>query len=57
MANFKRHKSKRIVRCTLCTTFRWLGNGKDRFDVKTSREKSAADRMIRDFVRIVGGSD
>lgn len=28
MANFKRKKCKRTVRCTLCTQFRWMGNSK-----------------------------
>jgi hypothetical protein len=31
MANFKRKKSKRQVKCTICTTHRWKGNSKDRF--------------------------
>ncbi len=28
--NFKRKKSKKVVRCTLCTPHRWLGNHKER---------------------------
>lgn len=28
--NHKRKKSKRQVRCTLCTEHRWKGNTKDR---------------------------
>jgi len=31
MANFKRRKSPRSIRCTLCTPHRWRGNGRDRF--------------------------
>jgi len=31
MANFKRGKTKRSVRCTLCTPHRWMGNNKGRF--------------------------
>ena len=28
--NFKRKKTKRRVRCTLCTQFRWMGNSKSK---------------------------
>ena len=34
MANFKRKKSKRSVKCTMCTQFRWMGNGKNRRPAK-----------------------
>lgn len=30
MANFKRGKTKRNVRCTICTTHKWMGNNKGR---------------------------
>jgi hypothetical protein len=30
MANFKRGKTKRRVRCTLCTPHKWMGNNKGR---------------------------
>lgn len=30
MANHKRKKSKRSVRCTICTPWRWLGNSSER---------------------------
>lgn len=30
MAHFKRSRSKRSVRCTMCTQYRWLGNRPDR---------------------------
>lgn len=39
MANHKRKKSKRTVKCTLCTTHRWKGNGKDRFPFRDKRAK------------------
>jgi hypothetical protein len=32
--NHKRTKSKRSVRCTLCTKYTWLGNHKERHDRK-----------------------
>jgi hypothetical protein len=41
MANFKRRKSRRIVRCTMCTPYRWQGNGKGRFK---TRDVIARDR-------------
>lgn len=39
MANFKRQKTKRNVRCTLCTPTKWMGNTKGRFDHKTEDAK------------------
>jgi len=32
--NFKRPKTKRRVRCTICTPHRWQGNNKNRFKAK-----------------------
>jgi hypothetical protein len=45
MANFKRRKSRRTVRCTLCTPYRWQGNGKGRFKTRdvVSRAIAQAD--------------
>lgn len=34
MANFKRQKTRRRVRCTLCTPHRWEGNSKRRLKMK-----------------------
>ena len=42
--NFKRKKSKRNVRCTLCTADRWKGNAKDR---RKAREKALRERNRR----------
>jgi hypothetical protein len=39
MANFKRKKSKRSVRCTLCTPLRWLGNNTGRKPLELSRRR------------------
>lgn len=39
MANFKRNKSKRRVRCTLCTKYRWMGNNKGRTKSKYALRK------------------
>lgn len=30
MAHHRRKKSKRIVRCTMCNPFSWLGNSKEK---------------------------
>jgi len=38
VANFKRKRCKRQVRCTLSTANRWKGNGKDRFKTKNLRK-------------------
>lgn len=40
--NHKRRKTKRQVRCTLCTKYRWLGNNKGRR--KPKYEPRAEDR-------------
>jgi hypothetical protein len=48
MANFKRRKSKRIVRCTLCTAYRWMGNSKQRLKAKELSAKNAAVDATRD---------
>ena len=48
MANFKRRKCRRSVRCTLCTRDRWRGNAKGR---RKDREKGirwAKDKEISD---------
>jgi len=37
--NHKRKKSKRSVRCTICTPHRWKGNSKERFNHNTNRRK------------------
>lgn len=37
MANYKRKKSKRSCRCTLCTKFAWMGNSKHRKHISDIR--------------------
>lgn len=44
MANHKRKKSKRTVKCTLCTKHRWFGNAKGRFKPKEESERKTKDR-------------
>lgn len=46
MAHRKRKKSKRNVRCTICTTYRWRGNGKDRFKIKDRKQKNSEAAMV-----------
>lgn len=49
MANFKRKKSKRQVRCTLCTKHRWKGNGKDRFKKSDKETAKLHDFLIKNL--------
>lgn len=35
----KRKKSKRRVRCTICTKYRWLGNHKERQPLRDRRQQ------------------
>jgi len=39
MANFKRKKSKRTVKCTICTKYRWRGNSKARKRIRDLRQE------------------
>jgi hypothetical protein len=39
--NFKRKKTKRCVRCTMCTQHRWLGNSKERKPIRDRRQEQA----------------
>lgn len=40
MAHYKRQRSRRHVRCTLCTPYRWRGNGQGRFRKQLRRSNS-----------------
>lgn len=46
MANFKRKKSKRNVRCTICTTHRYRGNRAGRFSNKEEAKKKEDQKEI-----------
>jgi hypothetical protein len=48
MAHHKRKKSKRSVRCTICTTHRWSGNTKGRFKRKYEVRKKEATKEIKE---------
>jgi hypothetical protein len=43
MANFKRKRSRRQVKCTMCTPVRWLGNSKERLKFRDRRERDRSD--------------
>lgn len=45
MANFKRKKCKKNVKCTICTTHRWLGNRSGRFKIKDEIEIRDKERL------------
>ena len=47
MANFKRAKTKRRVRCTICTSHRWKGNHTGRFHHKDEFLKKEYARSQR----------
>lgn len=36
--NFKRKKSKRQVKCTHCTKYRWMGNTKEKKRISDLRQ-------------------
>lgn len=38
-------KSRRSVRCTLCTPFRWMGNAAGRFKSKDEMEMKDIERL------------
>lgn len=49
VANFKRKKSKRSVKCTMCTQNRWFGNNKGRTTAKDANSKKLAKKEIKDY--------
>ncbi len=44
----KRKKTKRNVRCTLCTPYRWMGNTKERHRHSTVKNKAIADGKLQE---------
>lgn len=48
MANHKRKKSKRSVKCTMCTTHRWFGNHKGRRTDKENAKRKQAEKEIKE---------
>lgn len=51
MAHHRRKRSKRSVRCTLCTPHRWQGNGKERFKAREKHERKEAEREAKGRTR------
>lgn len=45
MAHYKRKKSKRQVRCTICTKYRWMGNKKEKKRFSELRRLNAASAL------------
>lgn len=45
--NFKRTKTKRNVKCTMCTSHRWLGNNKSRFKAKIENLTQELNKEIK----------
>jgi len=46
--NFKRGKTRRNVRCTLCTPHRWRGNEKNRFKERETFMRRVTREEIED---------
>lgn len=42
MSNFKRKKSRRQIRCSLCTKHRWKGNSRQDIHRRRMRAEAAA---------------
>lgn len=47
MANFKRAKTRRRVKCTICTPHKWMGNHTGRFSYKDEFEKKQFEKAQR----------
>jgi hypothetical protein len=45
--NHKRKTTKRRVRCTICTPYRWLGNNKGRFGTMALAENRDRQKLAR----------
>ncbi len=48
--NFKRKRSKRSPKCTLCTKYSWLGNKLERHNRNTQKKKINAESDIASFL-------
>ena len=46
-----RKASRRTVKCTLCSTWRWRGNsdGKERWNINTLKRKDSAKDQIKQY--------
>lgn len=57
MAHFKRQKTKRRVRCTLCTPHKWMGNNKGRRGDMALAENRDPQKLRRAVAREASDSD
>lgn len=48
MAHHKRKKSRRSVKCTICTPVRWMGNSSGRRKPKEQAKRKQADKDIKE---------
>lgn len=48
MANHKRKKTKRSVKCTMCTQHRWMGNAKGRDKAKNESKKKQDKKEMKE---------
>lgn len=51
MANHKRKKSKRTVKCTMCTPHKWLGNNSGRTKRKETDHKERSTKEIDKYTK------
>jgi hypothetical protein len=56
MAHWKRKRSRRNVRCTMCTSFKWMGNRTGRIKPKYESEFAAYEREMEEYVEDMGRS-
>ncbi len=49
MANYRRKKSKRKVKCTMCTPHRWYGNSSNRHKSKEQSKKKEDKKEIKKY--------
>jgi hypothetical protein len=54
--NHKRRKSRRSIRCTLCTPHRWRGNSKGRFKAKDHFARMQANLDARGLCAVAVGA-
>lgn len=48
-----RKASKRTVRCTMCTQYRWFGNNEGRWSRNTKKRKHAAKEQLKEYARSI----
>lgn len=51
MSKKGRKASKRTVKCTICTTYRWLGNNEGRWNINTIKRKVSTNEQLKEYAR------